>query len=74
MSIFGAYPGPICVLGPKPTAEGNRCNLKPFEPEVPENALLLVVLWRALPLQVVYRSQTRFPMAKTSRQIRPGRP
>ena len=48
----------------KPTAEGNGCTLKPFEPGVPENALLLVVGWTPLPL--VYRYPARFPMAKTT--------
>ena len=57
-------PVQFASLAPKPTAEGNRCNLKPFEPEVPEKALLLVVLWRPLPLQVVYRSRPGFQWPK----------
>jgi len=63
-------PGPICILGPKPTAERNGCNLKPLKPEVPEKALLLVVSWRPLPLQVVCPSQPGFQRPKSP--VNPG--
>jgi hypothetical protein len=54
------FSGPICILGPKRTAAGNGCNLKPFEPEVLEKALLLVVAGCFYTLQVVYSGPPYF--------------
>ena len=48
------------MLAPKPTADGNGCNLKPLQPDVPGKALLLVVPARIGPLRVVYPGKPGF--------------
>jgi hypothetical protein len=50
------------TVGPKPTDEPNRCDLRPVAPGTPEKALLLVSLLPSLPLYVVYFGVPRFAL------------
>ena len=54
--------GPNRAVVPKPTDEGNRCNLRHVAPKTLQKALYVGFFESGRPLQVVWRGGSHFPI------------